>query len=67
MSKYGRYLFGWSKADNLRVKIALDVGQYIDLEQQTSAPAAKAGRIYWDGTNAKLCSDGTNWSSISTT
>lgn len=38
----------------------LQIGSYMDLVE-SEAPDPAKGRIYWDGTNFKGCTDGTNW------
>ena len=70
MSRHSRFLFGSSK--NTRVYATQDVeagtfvkvGTYIYLTAQTSAPTAAANVLYFDGTNLRLCVDGTNYGTI---
>ncbi|KKL88627.1 hypothetical protein LCGC14_1922850, partial [marine sediment metagenome] len=54
MSKYTRFLFGWDICDKV------DIREFITL-QTNASPVAIAGKLAFNGTNFKLCEDGTNF------
>jgi hypothetical protein len=60
----GRYLWGTTLLDKVEIK------NYFQLDTQSSAPTgavSDAARVYFDGTNLRVSTDGTSWSTVTMT
>lgn len=63
MSKYTRYLFGYSRIEKA------DVDRFIRLKPASYPPTGEIaiGVLYHNGNTLQLCNDGTNFLTVSAT